>query len=52
MGNGRDQQFRSFANRSPGEHHDDRAIFQPFFLPGRRFVRPQIGIGDDVSGLG
>ena len=48
----RHQQLRSLTDDGAGDDHHDRPVLPPFFLALVRFVRPQIGVAEDVSRLG
>lgn len=45
------QQLRSVVVDCGSQDDHSGPVFQPFFLPGRIFIRPKIGVCDDVTGL-
>jgi len=44
-----DENAQCISSLDAGQHHHDRPVFQAFFLPGRRFARPEIGVGQDIT---
>lgn len=51
-GHRHDEQFGVPVHFLARNHDDDRALLAAIFLAPRRLMRPQVGIGQDVSRFG
>ncbi|HEY6661795.1 MAG TPA: hypothetical protein VIZ66_02625 [Sphingomicrobium sp.] len=47
-----DEELGAVAGNDPRDDHDDGSVFQRFFAAVLGLIRPQVSVGQDVSGFG